>query len=178
MSGACVRCVCPEQVPGVTLKSALAQEPPGSEALQRMLLRVMSDETRASLHHLAIGTRNVERLAAFYRDTFDLTECARHYYSPGNLRSVWLALSGSLLMIEHTEEEPRSVQGVGFGPFLIAFAIRSEHRKTLELKLTSAGCPIESRSPYTSYARDLDGNRIAISHYPALGLDQLALGGS
>ncbi len=106
------------------------------------------------------------RLAQFYRDQLGLREVARHDHGDGSLRSVWLDLGGSLLMIEPTTEAPRNVVGVGSGPFLIAIAVEPEQRERVEAQLTAASCAIESRSEWTSYARDPDGNRIAVSAYP------------
>jgi glyoxylase I family protein len=73
-------------------------------------------------------------------------------------------------MIEPTAEAPRHVVGVGAGPFLIAVAVEAEQRERLEARLIDAGCAIESRSEWTSYTRDPDGNRIALSAYPLSGL--------
>jgi glyoxylase I family protein len=126
----------------------------------------MSEHLYARLHHLAVGTRDVERLASFYRDVFELEERARYHEPSGEVRSVWLDLVGCLLMIERTDEAPRHVQGVGAGPFLIAFAVTVESRSRFEARLAKAGCQVEYRSPYSSYTRDTDGNRIAISHHP------------
>jgi catechol 2,3-dioxygenase-like lactoylglutathione lyase family enzyme len=118
------------------------------------------------LHHIALGTRDVERLARFYVDVLQLREVTRHLHADGALRSVWLDLGGSLLMIEPTLEPPRAVVGVGSGPFLIAVSISVEERAAFEARLELAGAAIESRSELTSYARDPDGNRIALSAYP------------
>lgn len=106
------------------------------------------------------------RLGQFYRDVLELREVARHAHEDGSLRSVWLDLGGSLLMIELGAEPPRRVIGVGAGPFLIAVAVSAEERERFEARLQDAGCAIESRSEWTSYARDPDGNRIALSAYP------------
>jgi len=119
----------------------------------------------ARLHHLALGTQDVGKLAHFYCTALELTELARHDDEAGELRSVWLDLGGSVLMIEHTQESPRRVEGIGAGPFLIAFAVSAEERTRFEQRLTDAGSSIESRSNWTSYTRDPDGNRIAISCY-------------
>ena len=118
------------------------------------------------LHHVALGTNDVERLARFYRERLELRQLAQHHHPDGSLRAVWLDLGGSLLMIEHTSEAPRRVVGVGAGPFLIAVAVSTEQRPVFEERLADAGCAVESRSEWTSYARDPDGNRIAISAYP------------
>jgi catechol 2,3-dioxygenase-like lactoylglutathione lyase family enzyme len=118
------------------------------------------------LHHLAVGSADVERLARFYREFFGLSERARHLDERGWLRSVWLDLEGSLLMIELTDKPPQAVEGIGAGLFLLAFRIPPSERLALETKLEAGGHLIESRTAFTSYTRDVDGNRIAISHHP------------
>jgi glyoxylase I family protein len=122
-----------------------------------------------TLHHVALGSADVERLARFYRDVFGLSELDRHLYPDGALRSVWLDLGGTILMIEHTDKPARRVDGVDAGPFLLALRVDPSERQQLERRLEVNGQAIESRSPFTSYTRDVDGNRVAFSHYPALG---------
>ena len=73
-------------------------------------------------------------------------------------------------MIEPTDEPPRMVSGVGAGPFLIAVAVLPEQRGAFEARLELSGSVVESRSEFSSYARDPDGNRIALSVYPLAGL--------
>jgi catechol-2,3-dioxygenase len=116
------------------------------------------------LHHVALGARDVERVAIFYRDQFALPEIARHRTSAGELRSIWLAVGATILMIEHTTEPARTCH-IGAGPFLLAFAVAEADRASLELRLAASGSPIESRTAYSSYVRDPEGNRVAISHY-------------
>jgi catechol 2,3-dioxygenase-like lactoylglutathione lyase family enzyme len=118
------------------------------------------------LHHVALGSADVERLAAFYRLTFGLVELQRFPTPEGGLRSIWLDLGGAVLMIERTDEPPRRVDGVGAGPFLLAFQVSPAERWQIESALERAGVPIESRTSFTSYTRDPDSNRIAFSHYP------------
>jgi glyoxylase I family protein len=127
--------------------------------------------TRRSLHHLAIGSRNVERLAAFYRDIVGLPELTRHLDDRGALRSIWLNLGGPVLMIEHTDDAPRALEGIGSGPFLLAFAVSPAERLELEAALLANGQRIDRRTAFTSYSRDVDGNRIAFSHYPDAAVD-------
>jgi glyoxylase I family protein len=128
----------------------------------------MPDERAArSLHHLALGTRDVERLARFYREAFGLIEVKRQSGEGGELRSIWLDLGGALLMIEASVAPARPVvEGVGAGLFLLAMRVPGEERAAFEQRLEQLGQPIESRTEFTSYARDPDGNRIALSHYP------------
>jgi catechol 2,3-dioxygenase-like lactoylglutathione lyase family enzyme len=122
---------------------------------------------RAKLHHVALGARNLEPVAAFYRDRLGLPEVARHHERGGRLRSIWLDLGGPILMIEHTEEPPRLVQGVGAGPFLLALACQPPERDALERSLAISGFPVESRTEHTIYFRDPEGNRVAVSSYLA-----------
>jgi glyoxylase I family protein len=119
-----------------------------------------------ALHHLALGTAQVEALASFYREVFNLVEISRQLDAEGGLRSIWLDLGGALLMIERSGDPQRRVDGVGSGLFLMAFRVAREERARLERELASRGSPVEARSAFTSYARDPDGNRIAISHHP------------
>lgn len=120
----------------------------------------------ASLHHIALGARDVEAVAAFYREAFALPERRRHFDDEG-LRSIWLSLGDALLMIERTQMQAAPVQQIGVGPFLLAFRVSPEQREELEAHLESMGAPIEDRTEHTSYARDPEQNRVAISHYPS-----------
>lgn len=121
------------------------------------------------LHHLALGSPDVGRLARFYTDVLRLSEITRHLHPDGSLRAVWLDLGGAILMLEETTEPPRTVHGIGAGLFLIAIAVSAEERGEFEQRLEAAGCAIESRTEWTSYARDWDGNRVAVSAYDLMG---------
>ena len=121
---------------------------------------------RGRLHHVALGARDLERVASFYRDHLGLREVGRHQEPGGRLRSIWLDLGGPLLMIELTGEPPRQVRGVGAGPFLLALVCQERERDTLELSLARSGFPVESRTDHTIYFRDPEGNRVAASSYP------------
>jgi catechol 2,3-dioxygenase-like lactoylglutathione lyase family enzyme len=118
------------------------------------------------LHHLALGARDVERVAAFYRDLLGLPEASRHHESGGQLRSVWLDLGGPILMIEHIDEPARPALGSGAGLFLLALAAEPTERDALERSLAASGFPVEARTGHTIYVRDPEGNRVAISSYP------------
>jgi predicted enzyme related to lactoylglutathione lyase len=120
-----------------------------------------------TLHHLALGARDVARVAEFYQAAFGLQFDREHRKDDGTLRSIWLRTGSLLLMIEHTEVPTRRVDGVGRGPFLLAFTISASEREGVEALLELLGAPIESRTDFTSYARDPEGNRIAVSHFPA-----------
>ena len=122
-----------------------------------------------AIHHLALGAADVDALARFYRDHLGLTETARHE-DEGGLRSIWLDLGGAILMIERatsTREPPPGGQPTGL--FLLALETSPEERTALEARLAAAGHPREEATAYTSYFRDPEGNRFAISHYPDAG---------
>lgn len=124
------------------------------------------------LHHIALGARDVERVAAFYRDQLGLREVNRHHEPGGQLRSIWLDLGGPVLMIERTDAPSRRVKGVGAGPFLLALAAEAEEWATLEGSLAASGVLVDSRTKFTTYVRDPEGNRVAISSYPLQRADQ------
>jgi glyoxylase I family protein len=119
------------------------------------------------LHHVALGSRDVAALATFYTSLLQISERKRHLDERGELRSVWLDLSGVLLMIERADAsaERSRVEGVGLGAFLLAFRADGPGRRLLEERAARLGAAIESRSPYTSYLRDPEGNRLAVSEY-------------
>jgi glyoxylase I family protein len=120
-----------------------------------------------SLHHVALGTHDVEALATFYERLLQTAERRRQLDHVGALRSIWLDLAGTWLMIERAQSavsRPR-VEGVGLGAFLLAFRADAAERRAFEARAEALGAVIESRSDYTSYLRDPDGNRIAVSEY-------------
>lgn len=126
-----------------------------------------SSTSTGRLHHIALGANNVEEVAAFYCDVFGLTEVERHHDDDDALRSIWLDMHGTLLMVERTDAAPRHVDGIGAGPFLLAFDVDGpSERRALEKRLERRGVAVEDRTRYTSYFRDPEGNRVAVSHYP------------
>ena len=119
-----------------------------------------------NLHHIALGARKVEAVASFYRDVFELSELDRHTDGAGRLRSIWLGAGKLTLMIERTDDVGNRVEGVGAGPFLLAFEVDPGERAAWEERLNAAGAWIEERTEHSSYARDPEGHRVAISHHP------------
>jgi glyoxylase I family protein len=119
----------------------------------------------AALHHIALGAQDVARVATFYADVFELDVVARHE-DEGGLRAIWLSCEGVLLMVERAAEGRPLVEGVAAGPFLLAFAVEPSARASVERRLEAQGAPIEARTDFTSYARDPEGNRVAVSSWP------------
>jgi glyoxylase I family protein len=117
------------------------------------------------LHHLALGARDVERVARFYAQVFELPELRRHHYENGVLRSIWLKLADTVLMVEHTERMRDRFAGVDAGLFLLAFSVSPKNHDELEERLAALGHPLESKTENTRYFRDPEGNRFAVSSY-------------
>lgn len=110
-------------------------------------------------HHLALRTRDVAGLAAFYRDVFGLSALRE---TPGV--SVWLDLDGAVLMIERAGPgEP----GVPAGSMeFVAFAVTAAQREALDARWRAEGRAVEHRTEHTVYLRDPDGRRVGVSSYP------------
>lgn len=118
-----------------------------------------------TLHHLALGARDPDTLAAFYRDVLGLQEVTRHF-DGAELRSVWLRLGTGVLMIERIPADtPHNPIKMAPGLFLLALQIDEAQREVWHDRLAAAGSPIQETTSATSYARDPEGNRIAVSFY-------------
>jgi catechol-2,3-dioxygenase len=118
------------------------------------------------VHHLALGARDITSLAEFYVRVFGLSVVQTNQHDDGSVRSIWLDLDPGVLMIEESGHETRMVKGRGSGLFLIAFEVNEGERESLAEQIVSHGGTVESHSVYSSYGRDPEGNRIAISSYP------------
>jgi catechol 2,3-dioxygenase-like lactoylglutathione lyase family enzyme len=128
------------------------------------------------IHHIALKTTDVERIAAFYRDVVGLREMRRNDDERG-LRSIWLETAGVILMIERsgrTEGEGggRDLRDFSDDPpglHLIAFSIASSTRTAWREHLVSSGHAVVAETKFTIYTRDPDGNRVGLSSWPELG---------
>lgn len=109
------------------------------------------------MHHVALRTRDVERLLTHYVEVCGLTLRSRR---PNG--SVWLQSGGVVLMIERAEpSEARPAEG---SLDLLAFAT-DEPTDALEQRLAARGAAVEARTEWTVYFRDPDGRRNALSRY-------------
>ncbi|HEY6463294.1 MAG TPA: VOC family protein [Polyangiaceae bacterium] len=114
------------------------------------------------IHHVALRTKDVERLRAFYEDLLGL-RVLRRDEARG---SVWLDLDGAVLMIERAEaDEPPVAVG---SMELVAFAVEDKEawRGRLGGSGRAGGVAIEAETGHTLYFRDPDGRRVAVSDYP------------
>ena len=111
------------------------------------------------LHHLALRTQNLTKLANFYGEVIglELIKENKNY-------SFWFRAGEGVLMIEQAEKnEPRIAQN---SQELIAFGLApqlwaNKKKKLIDSRLVS----IENETDFTFYFRDPDGRKIAISKY-------------
>ncbi len=110
------------------------------------------------VHHIALRTRDLEKLERFYAGVLGLAVMRRH-----GTRSVWLDAEGTVMMIEHAGADEPSIAAGSME--LVAFATDDVERAAIERNLTNAGVVIEARTEHTLYFRDPDGRRVAVSTY-------------
>lgn len=126
----------------------------------------------ARLHHIAVLCVNPVLVAGFYQQAFDLKENRIHRHDDGRVRSVWLNDEhGTLYMFEFATAALTTAAGVSRdgrpGFHLLAFVVTEAEREAMVRKFHTLGASEESRTAFTSYFRDPEGNRVALSHYPA-----------
>jgi catechol 2,3-dioxygenase-like lactoylglutathione lyase family enzyme len=123
-------------------------------------------------HHLAIQVRDLPAVERFYKETLGLAELRRWPAADGDGdRSVWLdAGGGGFIALERVaagetaREDAARAQRPGL--HLIALRIERAARGEWERRLAAAGFPVESRTSFTLYVRDPEGNRVGLSHWP------------
>jgi glyoxylase I family protein len=115
------------------------------------------------LHHIAIQVFDLERANTFYQSLFGLREIRRQAHS------IWLDLNGAILMLERcAQSNPKQPwKSEQPGLFVLALTITPEERQSFREKLAALGVEIEHETGFTLYFFDPDGNRLAVSHYPA-----------
>jgi glyoxylase I family protein len=125
------------------------------------------------LHHLAIQVLDLPATEAFYRDVLGLRVLRRWPAPDGQPgeRSVWLDTGdGSFLALERVTGEPTATEDPSRahrpGLHLVALRIDRGARASLEDRLVRAGVPVASRTAFTLYVRDPEGNRVGLSHWP------------
>ncbi len=117
-------------------------------------------------HHLALQARDVEKVAAFYRDVLGLGERRRFHRDDGSLRSIWLATGASgFLAVEHLPEGT-PVAEASLGLSMIALRIDPAARSAATAELTRRGVTVVKQTGWTIYVRDPEGTLVGLSHHP------------
>lgn len=110
------------------------------------------------VHHIALRTRDLAGLARFYREVIGLGERA----GAGEGR-VWLAAGATIVMLERAgDDEPLR----GKDDDVIAFSATPHERREVERRAARWGIALDGTTAFTTYLRDPDGRRVAVSHYP------------
>lgn len=105
------------------------------------------------IHHIAIATENVKKMADFYKRLPGLKWKEDKFNEAGNLRSVWLETeNGCLVMIEDFPK-PKAPEALIF-KYQITYNFN-------DINLT-----ITKQTDYTFYFLDPDGNQLGYSAYP------------
>jgi glyoxylase I family protein len=114
------------------------------------------------IHHLALKAKDPEAVARFYVSMLGLVEERRHQDEKG-LRSIWLDLDDSILMIERSDRggEHPAYDDDPPGIHLVALAIDPSEAPAWRARLS-----VIKETAYTLYVADPEGNRIALSSYP------------
>lgn len=128
------------------------------------------------IHHLAVVVADLERAERFYGGVLGLPVLRRWDDEVGRARSVWLELgAGAFLAVEKgdapstTPAGPRGAAAPGW--HCVALAIDRGAREDWRRRLAEAGHPVERETVFTLYARDPEGNLVALSHWPEEALD-------
>jgi len=117
-------------------------------------------------HHLALQARDVETVAAFYRDVLGLSETRRFHRDDGSLRSLWLAIGTSgFLAVEHLPSGA-PVAETALGLSMIALRIDPLTRGAVLAELTRRGVAVVKQTGWTIYVKDPEGTLVGLSHHP------------
>jgi len=123
-----------------------------------------------AVHHLAVLVRDLPRATRFYAEVLGLAVVRRWPADGPGDRSVWLDLGGgAFLALEHSQAEAVTYEHLGL--HLVALRIERGTREAWSRRLAAAGHPITHFTSYTLYARDPEGNRLALSHWPEAASD-------
>ncbi|EMO52110.1 VOC family protein [Leptospira noguchii] len=105
------------------------------------------------IHHIAIGSPNIETLEKFYISLPGLKKIRVNKNTDDSLRSIWFAAGNTILMLEF-DHIPK-------GPKALIFSIsnlKSKDFKNLPNWI--------QETEYTKYFKDPDGNLLGYSSYP------------
>ena len=127
--------------------------------------------TILGLNHIALKAKSVPTLTDFYTEVLGLEQIKQHH-DDKVLRSNWLKLHHTILMIERSElgRENPALQSQIYdddapGIHLLAFGIEESAKDHWRKRLSAQGIAIEKESAFTIYFFDPEGNRVGLSSY-------------
>ena len=110
------------------------------------------------IHHVALRSRDPLALAIFYEQIFH----ARRVREQQGF-SVWLAMGRVVWMFEKASaDQPIPLAD---SKELLALGVTPQERERVKHDLQQLGIPLESETTWTSYFRDPEGRRLAVSCY-------------
>ena len=119
-----------------------------------------------TLNHIAIKSTQVEAPDDSYRTVLELP-LLKTFTDANGIRSIWLSLGTSVLMLERSDYDKQITPSEFFvdkpGYHLLALTVSIKKQSALRARLRDFAIRIEHESEYTIYFRDPDGNRIGLS---------------
>lgn len=123
------------------------------------------------VHHVAVKVRDLEGVAAFYRDVLQLAPAETWHSEDGELRGVWLRAGSTRIVLERAAADlpgrPPEFGAAAPGWHLVALEIPAGERIAWGERLREAGVAVVRESPWSLFFQDPEGNRLALTHYPA-----------
>jgi glyoxylase I family protein len=120
------------------------------------------------IHHLAVKVADLAAAERFYASVLGLPVLRRWPAADGQgERSLWLDLGGgAFLALERAASAAAPKLEDAPGLHLIALGIARGERDAWAAHLAAAGHPVYQQTDHTLYARDPEGNRVGLSHWP------------
>jgi glyoxylase I family protein len=116
------------------------------------------------IHHIALWVKDLSKCTAFYHDVLGL-HIVRHWDDPqGQPRSVWLDLTGGVLLMLEKSTLPSVDKRKGW--HMVSLSINAQERTHVESILAQHGVSIVGRTEYSLYIQDPEGNHVGLSHWP------------
>lgn len=127
------------------------------------------------IHHVALKSAEPARLAGWYGRVLGLAELRRFEDARG-VRSVWLDLGGSILMVERAEGERSADPIRGWGWHGVYLQAEPGAGGAWVDRARAQGVESTHQTRFTVYFVDPDGNEVGVSSYPELiGLEEKVL---
>ncbi len=122
-----------------------------------MVVTFINQEEISILHHIAIGTKDPENLAEFYKKVPGLGFVKEFKDTDGSIRSVWLQIEESGLLMIEKKNVPKY-------PEALIFSLLDSHGNPYPIKTLRPH--YFQKTNFTLYFLDPEGNQFGFSSYP------------